>query len=421
LGAFYLRPENAVPDLDGAPWLQMALGLLVLAMALLPGRDIGRKVVRVGTGLAAMALFPVMGILFAQGVRGAALLAVASAWLVLAGMFALLSSSLSWGRLAVSLLTLFAGAYGAYRFGYAPETAAQRTVREWAVADRRFADDTLGLGFEAPRGWVILKKDNPLVKAPAETRLVVAQPRTGGFGYLVEENAPKGISTLDQYLDRVVAARKKAVPTLKELGRTDVMVGRVSGRQVAGSWDDAGVRQRDVTVAWKDGWVYFALAAWIPEEGAQRPKALEALVPAFSTQGVLAARLLQSVQKVTQEVPHLTTTAAETLMAGSEAQVLEPDQAFRRSLDALVRALPALSKAETQDLSQLTTATYGALAGKDRTRLSAYFDRVRGHESTSPQEDREMCQLMKTAVLKLPTLRRLRLQALYEKAISPSS
>jgi hypothetical protein len=256
------------------------------------------------------------------------------------------------------------------------------------------------------------------VKAPPETRLVLAQPRTGGFGYLVEENAPPGIANLDQYLDRVLAARKKAVPSLKELGRTDVMVGRVSGRQAAGSWDDVGVRQRDVTVAWKDGWVYFALAAWIPEEGAQRPKALESLVPAFSTQGVLAARLLQSVQRVTSEVPHLTTTAAETLMAGSEAKVLEPDQAFRRSLDALVRALPALNKVETQDLSQLTTATYGFLAGKDRTRLSAYFDRVRGREATTPQEDREMCQIMKVAVLKLPALRRLRLQALYEKAIS---
>jgi hypothetical protein len=239
----------------------------------------------------------------------------------------------------------------------------------------------------------------------------------------VAETSPRGVATPDQYLDRLLAERRKAVPSLKELGRSDVLVGRLAGRKSTGTWDDAGAKQRDLTVAWKDGWVYFGLVSWTPEEGAQRVQALDALVPAFSTQGILADRLQQAQQKVTLELPQLTGAAVEALMSQSEAKVLEPDQVFRRSLDALVRSVPTLTKTETQELTQLTTATYAALAGKDRARLSAYVDRVRARQSTSPQEDREASSLMKAAVLRLGAGQRQRLQALYEKAIreSPSS
>jgi len=417
-GFFAWRPENAVADFDGAPWLEIALGQLVLALALLPGWELARKLVRGVVALLAIGMFPVMGILFAQGVRGAALLAVGSVWLVASGLFALLNPWLSWKRLVLSLLPILAGGYGAFRFGYAPETASGHAIRESAIPDRRFVEPSLGLSFEAPRGWLILKKDTTLVKAPAEARLLVAEPRTGGFGYLVAESSPRGVATLDQYLDRLLAERRRAIPSLKELGRADTLVGRLAGRKSAGNWDDLGVKQRDLTLAWKDGWVYFGLVSWIPEEGASRPQALDALVPGFSTQGNLADRLQKAVQKVTEEVPQLSAPAAEVLMGQSEAKVLEPDLAFRRSIEALVRSLPSLSKAETQELSQLTTATYGALASaKDRGRLSAYFERVRGRQATSSQDDREMCQLMKTALLSLPAAHRVRLQAFYERAI----
>jgi GYF domain 2 len=418
MGLLALHPENAVADLDGAPWLEIALGSLVLALLLLPAWDFGRKGVRAVTALLAVGMFPVMGILFAQGVRGAGLFAVASAWLVASGFFAYLGPSLEWPRIALCLAPILAGAYGAFHFGYAPETSAQRAVRAAAIPDRRLADASLGLSFEVPRGWVILKKDNTLVKAPADARVVVAQPRTGGYGYLVAENSPRAIANLDQYLDRLLAERRKAVPSLKELGRSDAMVGPVSGRKSVGTWDDAGVKQRDMAVAWKDGWVYFGLVSWIPDEGTDPQKVLDGLVPAFSTQGVLAERLQQAVQRVTLEVPQLTAPAAEALMGQSAAKVLEPDQAFRRSIEALVRALPTLTKAETQELTEITSATYGTLAARDRGRLLAYMDRVRNGQSTTPQEDREMSSLTKMAVLKLPNARRLRLQALYAKAIA---
>jgi GYF domain 2 len=420
LGFLAFRPENAVADLDGAPWMEMALGLLVCALLLLPAWGFGRKLVRILAVLAAVALFPVTGILFAQGVRGPALFAIGCLWLMLSSVAAFLGEWMSWAKMIFLLVPILGGAYGAFHFGFAPETAAQREVRSWAAEEKRFEDPTLGVTLDAPPGWIVLKKDCPLVKLPPDTRVAFAQPRLGGFAYLQAETSPPGIATLDQYLNRFMNARAKTTPSLKEESRSDVVVGQLSGRRSAASWDDAGVRQHDTSAVWKDGWVYFGLAAWVPAEGASRPQTLDKLAEGVRTQGVFAARLQSAVQVVVRDVPQLTAPAAEMLMAQSEAKVLEPDQAFRRSLDALSRAIPTFSKAETQDLSQITTATYGALPWKDRGRLAAYVDRVRNRESTTPGEDKEMGQLMKTAVMQLPPMRRLRLQALYEKAIRGS-
>jgi hypothetical protein len=421
VGFLAFRPENAVSDLDGAPWMEIALGLLVCALLLLPAWSFGRRFVRVLVVLAAVALFPITGILVAQGVRGPALFAIGCVWLMLTGLIAYLAEWMSWAMMIFLLVPILGGAYGAFHFGFAPETTAQREVRSWAAEEPRFEDPMLGVTVDPPPGWIVLKKDCPLVKLPPGARVAFAQPRLEGFAFLQAESSPPGIASLDQYLNRFVNSRTKTTPSLKEESRADVVVGQLSGRKSVATWtDDEGVRQHDTSVVWRDGWVYFGLSAWAPAEGAARPQMLDRLAEGVRTQGVFAARLQSAVQVVTRDVPQLTAPAAEMLMAQSEAKVLEPDQAFRRSLDALSRAIPSFSKAETADLSQITSATYGALPWKDRGRLAAYVDRVRNRESTTPGEDKEMGQLMKTAVLQLPPMRRLRLQALYEKAIRGS-
>ena len=175
--------------------------------------------------------------------------------------------------------------------------------------------------------------------------------------------------------------------------------------------------QREVAVAGLDGWMGFALVAWMPEAAASRPDGLEALARGLAARGLLAVRLREAVDAVVSEVPHLSAPAAEQLMAQSEARVLEPDQAFRRSLAALARLLPSLSKAETRELTALTTATYAGVPWADRARLASYVERVRKADTTRPEEDREMAALMKAAEERLTPARRLRLQAYYEKAI----
>jgi hypothetical protein len=411
------RPAQASPTFDGAPWPQIALGALALGLALLPGWDLARRVVRIALLLVAFALFPLAGILIAQGERGAGLLALASAWVFVSGLAALLPRTEGWAGVGVALVLVLAAGYGAFRFGRVPESDASRHLRQWASAERRYTDDTIGLTLEIPEGWVALRPGNPLVAAPAEARLTLAQPRQGGRGYLLAGPAPRGVATADQYLDQVVARRRAERPELKPGLRANALLGTLAGRRHDSTWLDDGVAQREVVVAGLDGWMDFALVAWMPEAVASRPDGIEAVARSLSARGLLAVRLKEAVDAAASEVPHLSSPAAEQLMAQSEARVLEPDQAFRRSLAALARLLPSLSKDETRELTALTTATYAGVPWADRSRLAAYVERVRKAEATTPEEDRAMAALMKAAEERLTPARRLRLQAYYEKAI----
>jgi hypothetical protein len=416
-GTLAWRPAHAAPGLDGAPWLQVALGALALGLALQLGWDLARRVVQMLLLLVAFALFPLAGILIAQGERGAGLLAVASVWLFVSGLAALLPRALGWRGVALAVLPVLAGAYGAVRFGLAPENDASRSVREWVSPERRFTDDALGLTVEIPGGWHALRPGNPLVAAPAETRLTLVQPRHGGFAYLVAEPAPRGVATADQYLDRLYAGRARQRPGLQPGERSNAVLGSLTGRRLDSTWVDGTTRQREVALAGIDGWMGLGLVAWMPEATASRPDGLDSLVRGLAARGLLAERLRAAVEAAAEAVPHLSAPAAEQLMAQSEARVLEPDQAFRRSLAALARALPSLSAAETRELASLTAATYSTVPWKDRTRLASYVERVRKGDTTAAEEDREMAALMREAESRLTPVRRLRLQAYYEKAI----
>jgi hypothetical protein len=165
----------------------------------------------------------------------------------------------------------------------------------------------------------------------------------------------------------------------------------------------------------------FALVAWMPEAAATRSDGLEPVVRGLAARGLLAVRLRGAVEAVVADVPHLTAPAAEQLMAQSEARVLEPDQAFRRSVAVLAKLLPSLSGDETRELTGLTAATYAGLPWAERTRLASYIERVRRGDTTPASEDREMAALMKAAELRLSPARRLRLQAYYDKAIRTAS
>jgi hypothetical protein len=161
----------------------------------------------------------------------------------------------------------------------------------------------------------------------------------------------------------------------------------------------------------------FALVAWMPEATASRRGGLEALTGALKARGLLAPRLRAAVAAVEKQVPHLTPQAAELLMAQSEARVLEPEQAFRRSLVALAQLLPALSPAETRELSRLTRAIYAGVPRRSRGRLDRYVAAVRRGDTTNPAVDSEMAELMREGELRLSPAQRARLQEYYERAV----
>jgi hypothetical protein len=421
LGYLAWRPDEAAPAFDGAPWARVALGALALGLCLVPGWDLGRRLVRVALLLVAFALFPLAGILIAQGERGPGLLALASAWVFASTLAALLPRTLGPAPAVVLLVPVLAAGYGAWHFGRAAEGEGAERVRQWASPDRRYADDTLGLVLELPQGWVALRPGSPLLDAPPSARVAVAQPRHGGFGYLVAEPAPRGVATAEQYLDEIASRRRTERPGHEAGARASALVGALAGRRLDASWAEEGERHREVVVAALDGWMAFALVAWMPEAGASRPDGLDALARGLAARGLLAGRLQAAIDAAVAGVPHLSAPAAAQLMARSEARLLEPDQAFRRSIVALARLLPELTRAETRELTALTTATYAGVPWAQRSRLAAYVERVRRSATTTPEEDREMAALMKAAEEKLTPARRLRLQAYYEKAIQAES
>jgi hypothetical protein len=424
LGLLAWRPDVVLPAFDGAPWLQIALGVLALALALLPGRQLGRRLVRALLLLAAFALFPLAGILVAQGERGAALLALASAWVLLSGLVALLAPSLGWLGLVLAALPVVAGAFGMMYFGRAPESETAQLVRSWSSPERRFTDDTIGLALDLPDGWVALRPGNPLVTAPERALVTIAQPRLGGYGYVVAEPAPWGVATSDQYLDYLMARRRLEQPSIEEQGRSNAILGNLAGRRLDAVWTQAGDRQRDLTVAGQDGWMSFALVAWMPEATASRPAGLTPLAGALKARGLLAPRLSAAVQAAVEQVPHLSPPVAELLMAQTEARLLEPDQAFRRSVVALAELVPSLSAAESRELSALTRATYQGVPRRSRGRLARYIEQVRRSATTDPSLDREMAELMKAGELGLTPDQLQRLQEFYERAVrqvSPSA
>ena len=166
-----------------------------------------------------------------------------------------------------------------------------------------------------------------------------------------------------------------------------------------------------------DGWMGFALVAWMPEATASRPDGLDALARGLAARGLLAVRLREAVDAAVAAVPHLSAPAAEQLMAQSEARVLEPDQAFRRSLAALARLCPRSRRRRRASSPASPPRPTPACRGRTAPRLAAYVERVRKGDTTRPEEDREMAALMKAAEEQLTPARRLRLQAYYEKAI----
>jgi hypothetical protein len=117
-------PERWTPALAPVPWREIALGALVLALSLVRGWPIGRMFTRVVMLLAAFALFPLAGLLIAQGVRGLPLLVLLCAWVVASGFFAFLGAAVATVSAILFLVTILLGAAGVYYFGYVPPGTA---------------------------------------------------------------------------------------------------------------------------------------------------------------------------------------------------------------------------------------------------------------------------------------------------------
>lgn len=408
-------PDRVRPELDGAPWVQIALVQLALGLALVRGWELGRWAVRAVMLVAACAAFPLAGFFLAKGMRGEALLVVASAGLLAGGLFAFLAPDLSRLAAAACLLLILVGGGGLVRFGPA-EASAAPAVTPWTAADRRVVDQEMGLTLEVPPGWVVLKAGNPLVPAPAACRITLAQPRVSGYAFLLFEPPPERVLLLEHYLDHVLAERQVNALSFDEERRRDSRLGSVEARRASSRRSSTEGRFIERTVVAQDGDRYFALVAWVPEAGGGRSlQEIDALESAVSLSGARGARRRDAVQRANLELPHLGVRAIQNIVeSGGPA---EPAELFRRSLVASARGLAFLGPSAAQELRLLTTAALGTLPKKEGAQLADYLGRVAAGQPTLPQEDEPMRVLMKAATTRLDATQRARLEELHDSAV----
>jgi len=414
LAAFW--PARVRPELDGAPWLQIALAETALGLALVRGWEIGRRAVRAVALVAAAAVFPVAGLFVARGTRGEALLVLASAWILALGFLAFLAPGLPRLRAAASLLLIAIGGAGLVRFGPAPVSATP-ALGSWATAESRIFDPEIGLTLVVPPGWVVVKPGNPLVQAPAAARVTLVHPRVSGFAFLVVEPPPPQVLLLEHYLDFMLAERRGIASSFEEDWRRDGRVGSIEARRASSRRSSPEGRFVERTLVAQDGDRYFALVAWVPEAGGGRAlDELQVLEAAVSLSGVRSAGQQDAMQRANLELPHLSVRAVQALALSTGSAV--PSELFRRSVAASAHGALSLPPATAQELQLLTSTALATLPRKEHTQLADYLRKVAAGSPTEPREDESMRVLMKAAVTRLPAGQRTRLEELNEGAVS---
>jgi hypothetical protein len=331
------------------------------------------------------------------------------------------SSARSGAILLVAALVVAAGGVAAllaYGLPILQRRRALAEIQEHTSPERRFTDNDLGLTLELPDGWWLLLPKSSLVLAP-EARVKLAQPALGAFAVLTVESLPREVgSSLDKFADHVRDGRRARYPDEKELGRSDINLGKRPARQIQTSWSAEGREMRGTTAVWRDGWNYFALRAWAPgRQSARLGSEFEALLRGVLVKGVLSGRVRQVVDQLLLEAPELSRTAAEALVQDRLSTGQKADDLAQTHVQAVSRGLHALSPAETHDLAEIYAQVYAPIPEGERVRLARYLERVKEGAYVRPDEGQAMRQLLRDGVMGLPEEVRLRLQALNEKAI----
>jgi hypothetical protein len=294
---------------------------------------------------------------------------------------------------------------------------AEAEIRSYAVSDRTYVDEPLGLRVELPDGWVQLRPDSPFFHAPT-ARLRVAHPRLGAFGRLSAQ-VTRGPRTLDTLLDRAIEDWRLFAAGLQEQGRSDVSVSGTPARKAAVSWSTEGQALIGTALVWRDGWNDFALLVWGPAPAANAVNtATDALVSHLQMGGVAAARIRAAADGVASAIPELSRASVEALVEDRLAAGQPAEDLPQASIRVVSRGLRALTSQESQEMGAIYAQVYKPLKEKERTRLAAWLSQVRSGAAVPPEEGQAMRQVLTDGILALPEDLRGRLQALNDHAVT---
>lgn len=290
-------------------------------------------------------------------------------------------------------------------------------IQAQTLPDRRFADNVLGVILEVPQGWFILRPDNRLVP-PSDAKLTLVEPSIPAFASLRMEPRPRLIAAEDKYLDGLVETWSVYRPKLKVIERGTERLAKGQGRLLRATWEEGGEPTVGSTVAFHDGWNYFALQGWAPASGAEAfASAFQALAHALSPTGDLEARVEEATRQVEVEAPELSRNAVRLLVQARMSVGAPTEDLPETSLRVVTRGLNALSVAETEEVGVIYTQVWGPLPEAERKRLGRYLAEVKAGRPVAVEESQPLRQLVKAGVLSLPEGAQVRLRLLNEKAI----
>jgi hypothetical protein len=317
---------------------------------------------------------------------------------------------------AVIVVVLLAGLFALLR-----PTLARRSeiaaIERHAIADRRVGDAQLGFVVDLPAGWVALRDDNPYVVTRG-ARLSVSYPALDAFGAAQAEPHPELMGDLDRHIDLLLQERVPSQPSLREVGRVDVQLGRGRGRIVRTSWEDGFDRFQGATAVWVDGYDYYWLEAWAPASAGEAFfEAFVELVGSIAPSGAVTARVDEAAERLSVEVPELSREALRLLigerMSRGEGLAGVPIDAIRE----VNRGLDGLSNAEAREMGEIYGLIWEPVPERQRRRLAQVIALIKADRPVPATELRALRDVVKAGVVALPPEQRERLQELSGRAV----
>jgi hypothetical protein len=415
-----LPTEATAGQMYGGAFIQVMLGV-----ALLQGSVIARRFVLVVATLGLLALLAATAFVSEQQDAGPIVWLVAATLIVipyLALVGLLVGQDHSRLRVGICIGILAVYSLGAYAIEIGARRAFERDARlkiaEWAAPDDAFEDATLGLSVAPPDGWTQLRPDSAPVKGE-QGRAGFAHRESTALAILTVEELRDGPGTPRAHLERVREQHVKNEEGVQELGTAPASIGGVEAQQLSVRWRANEQNVRAWFVLWRDGWRYFTLYGWAPEaRGDSAGEAFQLLAQSVRFTPVVSKDVGNLTRQVAEIAPHLSAAAVRALLDRYPNRKLTATDVFRLGHRSSLSGVAGLTPAEVQDLSRITSSLYAGMSARDRARLGAYQERVRVEQPTTPAEDAQMAQLMRTGTARLPAESLQRLQELVEKAIA---
>lgn len=293
-------------------------------------------------------------------------------------------------------------------------------VERYALADRRLGDARLGFVIDMPPGWVALPEDNPFVVTRGAS-LRVSQPSFEAFGAAQDRALPELMGDLDAQIDLLLQERLATRPSQREVGRSDVQLGRGRGRLVQTAWEDGLDPFQGATAVWRDGYEHYWLDAWAPATtGEEFVTAFKELVGGIAPSGSVAARVDDAAERLAAEVPELPRDALRLLIGERMSRGEELDQVPVDALRAVSRGLEGLSPREAEDMGLIYGHIYQPVPELQRRRLAQVLALIKADRPVPASEIRSLREVLKNGVAALPPDARARLQELSGRAVEKS-